>query len=104
MSNHDPLDLRSQERARADRDARAKTEAEIERDDTKWLMGSKRGRRILWRQLEQAGVFRPVFNTNAMQMSFAEGNRNSGLRTLTLIHTHCPELYPTMVRENADAN
>jgi len=62
-------------------------------------MSSKRGRRILWRLLDRAGVFRLSFNTNAMAMAFAEGNRNEGLRYLALIHTLCPELYPTMVKE-----
>ena len=36
--------------------------------------GSKRGRRIVWRFLERAGVYRLSFNTNAMAMAFAEGN------------------------------
>ena len=99
MSNYDPHDLRAQERSRADAEQRAKLERETEAADLKWLMGSKRGRRIVWRQLERAGVFRLSFNTNAMQMAFAEGNRNEGLRTIETIHTHCPELYPVMVRE-----
>jgi hypothetical protein len=62
-------------------------------------MGNKRGRRVIWRLLDQAGVFRSSFNTNAMTMSFAEGHRNYGLRILALIHSQCPELYPTMMKE-----
>lgn len=72
-----------------------------EDEDFKWLMGSKRGRRIVWRLLDRAGVFRLSFNTNAMQMAFAEGNRNEGLRVLSQIHTLCPELYQVMVKEQA---
>ena len=34
-----------------------------------------------------------------MAMSFSEGNRNYGLQILNLIHTLCPELYPTMIKE-----
>ncbi len=49
--------------------------------------------------MDQAGVFRSSFNTNAMTMSFAEGHRNYGLRILALIHSQCPELYPTMMKE-----
>lgn len=99
MSNYDPIDTRSQERAKADIDQRRTLSKDTEEGDLKWLMGSKRGRRIVWRFLDRAGVFRLSFNTNAMQMAFAEGNRNEGLRMLDHIHTHCPELYPTMVRE-----
>lgn len=99
MSDYDPLDPRKGERDKADVDLRKRIERESEESDLKWLMSSKRGRRILWRLLDRAGVFRISFNTNAMQMAFSEGNKNEGLRTLALIHTHCPELYPVMVKE-----
>ena len=56
----------------------------------------------MWRLLDQAGVFKLSFNTNAMSMAFAEGNRNYGLRALGLVHALCPELYPTMIKENTN--
>jgi len=99
MSSHDPLDIRGQERAQAYKALRGKLAAQTEEADLKWLMCSERGRRIVWRLLDRAGVFRLSFNTNAMQMAFAEGNKNEGLRTLSLIHAHCPELYLVMVKE-----
>lgn len=99
MSDYDPIDTRARERAKDDTDLRRKLSRDNEEADIKWLMGSKRGRRIIWRQLDRAGVFRLTFNTNAMTMAFAEGNRNEGLRILTQIHAVCPELYPVMVRE-----
>ncbi|TXH18502.1 MAG: endopeptidase [Hyphomicrobiaceae bacterium] len=102
MSNHDPLDIRGQDKAKADRSIRDKLARDTEESDLKWLMSSKRGRRIIWRQLDRAGVFRLSFNTNAMQMAFAEGNRNEGLRTLAAIQTHCPELYLVMVKEQTN--
>jgi hypothetical protein len=102
MSNYDPLDLGGQERIESDKKLREKIVRENEEVDLKWLMSSKRGRRIIWRLLDQAGVFRLSFNTNAMSMAFAEGNRNFGNRTLSLIHSHCSELYPQMVKENTN--
>jgi hypothetical protein len=102
MSNYDPLDIRSQERDKADAEQRSKVARDTEEADLKWLMGSKRGRRIVWRLLDRAGVFRLSFNTNAMSMAFAEGNRNEGLRVLAQIHTLCPELYPVMVKEQGN--
>lgn len=99
MSSPDPFDTRAQDRAREDLQVRARLLRETEESDLKWLMGRKQGRRIVWRQLERAGVFKLSFNTNAMQMAFAEGNRNEGLRTLELIHRLTPELYPVMVKE-----
>lgn len=98
MSNYDPTDIRSQERAKADTDLRNRLAKDTEESDLKWLMGSKRGRRIVWRFLDRAGVFRLSFNTNSMTMAFNEGNRNEGLRILAQIHTLCPELYPVMVK------
>ncbi len=99
MTNYDPLDLRGQEKAKADRELRERIARENEEADIKWLMSSKRGRRIVWRLMDRAGVFRSSFNTNSMSMAFAEGNRNYGLQILGIIHTQCPELYPVMMKE-----
>ncbi len=99
MSDYDPLDLRGQELSKSEKEVRERISSENEQADIKWLMGSKRGRRVVWRLLNQSGVFRLSFNTNAMQMAFAEGNRNFGNRTLSMIHLLCPELYPVMVKE-----
>ncbi|KAA3649390.1 MAG: endopeptidase [Proteobacteria bacterium] len=104
MSSYDPLDIRGQERAKADTDERIRLTRDNEEADLKWLMSSKRGRRIIWRFLDRAGVFLLSFNTNAMTMAFAEGKRNEGLRLLAQIHALCPELYPVMVKEQAHDN
>ncbi len=104
MSSFDPFDLRGQEQAKEDAAKRDQLARINEADDFKWLMGSKRGRRIVWRLLDRAGVFRLSFNTNSMAMAFAEGNRNEGLRTLAQIHAHCPELYPVMMKEQTNDN
>jgi hypothetical protein len=101
VMDHDPLDFKAQESARAEADAKERREDETEGADIKWLMGSRRGRRMVWRLLEQAGVFRSSFNPTAMQMAFNEGNRNYGNRTLALVHQHCPELYPQMLKEHS---
>ena len=81
-----------------------KRRAREEAEDFKWLLSSRRGRRIVWRFLDRAGVFRLSFNTNSMTMAFNEGNRNEGLRILAQIHTLCPELYPVMVKEQIHDN
>ena len=101
MQNYDPLDIRGQERQVDDKKLRERLNRDNEEADLKWLMSSKRGRRIIWRLLDQSGVFRLSFNPNDMQMAFAEGNRNFGNKTLAMIHTLCPELYPSMVKENS---
>lgn len=99
MSNFDPMDTNSQARAKTEVDARNKLVQQVEADDVKWLMGSKRGRRIIWRQLERAGVFQLSFNATAMVMAFNEGRRSEGLRVLAQVHEFCPEQYTTMMQE-----
>lgn len=102
MSEHDPTDFEAIEREQVLEKRRLKNAQIVEQDDVKWLMSSKRGRRIVWRGLERAGVFRSVFNTNAMQFSFNEGNRNEGLVMLTLINAHAPDQYIEMLKEHAN--
>ena len=102
MSEHDPFDIRGQEREAEDDELSTRIAQGLEDSDTKWLMSSAKGRRIAWRLLDRAGVFRLSFNTNAMQMAFSEGNRNEGLKLLGQIHSLCPELYPTMLKEAKD--
>jgi len=99
MVTHDPTDPEALDERHTERKERTKLQALGEVEDLKWLMGSKRGRRIVWRLLDQAGVFRLSFNTNAMQMAFAEGNRNYGNRMLAQVNAHCPELFPVMLKE-----
>lgn len=99
MTAHDPLNTESLDKVRAQNAARDKLAVQAEAEDVKWLMSSKRGRRMLWRMLDRAGVFRLSFNTNSMTMAFAEGARNEGLRLMATIHSACPEMYPTMLKE-----
>lgn len=101
MGPHDPLDIRAQEEAKDQRDARSKLDQQNESEDFKWLMSSKRGRRIVWRQLERAGVFRTPFNTNAMLMAHACGEKNEGLKMLAQVLQLCPERFPEMLSEQA---
>jgi len=99
MGEHDPLDTGGQQRAKDAKAIRERLARETEEADVRWLMGTRRGRRIVWRLLERAGVFRTSFSANAMQMAFAEGNRNAGIVLLAQVHELCPDQYPLMVAE-----
>lgn len=101
---NDPTDLRGQERERAEKALREKAAQEAEDSDWVWIMSTKRGRRIIWRQLEQAGVFRLSFNTNALMMAFNEGNRSFGNKALAKIHELCPDQFPLMQKENSNVS
>ncbi|KAA5926360.1 endopeptidase [Achromobacter xylosoxidans] len=96
---YDPLNPSVTETDREAKREDAKHESRVESDDMKWLMGNRRGRRIVWRLLSRAGVYRTSFSTNAMQMAFNEGNRNEGLRLMTSLLLNCPERYAEMLQE-----
>lgn len=100
MSHYDPLDIPAQEEAQADKSLRARVQRDAEAADLKWLMSSKRGRRIVWRLLSLSGVFQPVFHPTAMVMAYQEGKRNYGLQILAEVNKHCSDLYPTMTKES----
>ena len=98
---NDPIDMQEQEAARRDEQQRIRVQRLQEEEDLKWLMGTKRGRRIMHRQLERAGVWQLSFNTNAMTMAFNEGRRNEGLALTNKLMAACPEQWAQMMKENA---
>lgn len=99
MKSSNPIDIRSQQR-RQDEDERARQiAANTAAEDFKWLMGDARGRRHVWRLLEQAGVFRSSFTGNS-ETFFKEGARSMGLAIVSQINEHTPELYQVMLTEN----
>lgn len=99
MADHDPTDLHGNELAQADRARRERLVVQTEAEDIKWLMSGKRGRRVVWRLLERAGVHRSSFTGNS-ETFFREGQRNIGLMYEALVFDHAPENYSVMVAEN----
>lgn len=99
----DPLDLESQAEGKEQRDEADRVKRLIEIEDFKWVMAHKQGRRFVWRLLEQYGVFRSSFRTDALEMAFLEGQRNDGLRLMADIHEHAPDRYVEMLGEQRNA-
>lgn len=101
MSEHDPTDIRGQERRQEEGSRKAQLLTLQEAEDFKWIMSNKRGRRFVWRLLEQAGVYRTSFTGNS-ETFFNEGRRSYGLRVLAMIHEHTPEAYAQMLSEKRE--
>lgn len=64
------------------------------------MMSSHSGREYVWEILTAAHVFATSFSPDPLQMAFAEGERNFGLRFLDDIIKHCPEQFTTMMEDS----
>lgn len=95
----DPLDLNAAEQRDKQRSADARNARATDDADLKWLMGTPRGRRIVWGILDRAGTFGNGFDTNAMQMARSAGKREEGIRWFGALMRVCPDLYAEMTRE-----
>lgn len=86
-SDFNPTDLAALDEQRATAKEQSRFEAAVELDDIKWLMGSKRGRRIVWRLLAETRVYQQSFDGNANWSIFNEGKRSVGLKLMAQIHS-----------------
>lgn len=72
----------------------------IDDTDIEWLMSLQQGRRVVWRLLSLAGVYRSSFHGEETHATaFAEGARNLGLQLINEIQRLCPEQYGLMFKE-----
>lgn len=99
---HDPFALDRMEDSEKAFAQKAKQRQAQRTSDLKWLLNGRRGRRIVYDMLEDAGVFRSSFSTNAMEMAFNEGMRDKGLHLTQFIMQTCPEHWTTMNKENTE--
>lgn len=101
MSEHNPYS--EFEDAAADQGERPADDAEIERaeaGDLRWLMSSKRGRRIFARLIEKTGVFSSVTVASDRLGAIHEGRRAVGIELWMLARKHCPELIAPTLQES----
>jgi hypothetical protein len=100
--SHELVTAADEERAIQDRHDADLRRAKLEADDWKWLMNQPRGRRLVWRLLSRAGIYRSSFTGEALSSAFNEGERNLGLRINALLTEHCPASYGKMLVEQKD--
>lgn len=95
----DPTDIHEQEQ---EAEAFRLRELQLQRtkdEDLKWLMGTKPGRRIAWRQLADTGVFRNPFDRDTTVMAFNCGQMNVGQRLLAQVMELAPDEFLRMLKE-----
>lgn len=99
MSREDPTDL-AEEAARDEAKATIQRNlAETEKADLDWLMSSPRGRRVAWRILDGAGLYRSSFTGNS-ETFFKEGARSEALKLKAKLLGAAPNGYFTMLQEH----
>lgn len=74
-----------------------------EKEDFRWLMDSKQGRRFVWRLLGIAGVYRNPFAGVRETTDFNCGLQAMGQTLISEIHEVCPNQYAQMVKEQQDS-
>lgn len=98
-ADYNPFDTAEREELDADRKAAVQLDLLNEVSDIQWLMGNKRGRRIVHRLLAKTGLYRSSFNNSGSVTAFNEGQRNFGLQLMAMIETHCPDQFILMLQE-----
>jgi len=68
--------------------------------DLKKVLSFAEGRRLVWRLMDEAGVFRTAFSPSNNQAFFNLGYQNMGLMLWSDLNTVAPERYPQMQREH----
>lgn len=61
------------------------------RADAQAMMEKEGNRRLLYLFMQQMGIDRSAFSTNAMQQSHAIGKQEAAAWWINLIREHCPE-------------
>ena len=70
--------------------------------DCREVMELACGRRLGYRLLARAGIFRQSYAGDTNETMFNEGKRNQGLQLLDDVNRYCPDLYLTMMAEAQD--
>lgn len=100
---HNPADTGEQDERRITGKAASELARQQEKDDVGWLMTHREGRRIVWRVLARAGIYRIAYHQNDRDEAFQLGQQALGFEAFAEINTVCPNLYIKMLQENISA-
>ena len=77
---------------------------QLELDQMKQVMSTATGRKVLYRALREAGVFRLSYAGSTNDTMFNEGRRNQGLYLMSEMQSASMSLYFEMMKENTNAS
>ena len=72
---------------------------DLDKEDMKWIISNKHGRRFIWNLLGDCGVFKSSFDGSSHTF-FREGERNVALKILARLNDADAQAYVTMVMES----
>lgn len=78
---------------------REQSRKQMEVNDVAFVLSSRQGRRFIWRELAECGVFRSSFHSSGSVVYFNEGRRDVGLKLLADVMEADPLAYQTMANE-----
>lgn len=93
---HDPF---SEPKDRAAEGRLKAFRAQVDAEDIKFVMSSKQGRRVVWRLLAKAGIYKSSFTGNS-ETFFNEGMRAVGLFLLDEVMRNSPDAFMQMTLES----
>lgn len=80
---------------------RRKRDDEVTADIIRAMMANPEGRRWLWNQMAECGVFLSATSLDPQTLAFAAGKRSLGLKLFSDIGLYAARLLPTMLEENS---
>lgn len=95
----DGFDFEDRNKQLASEESRRLSEAKDR--DLRDVLAIPGGRRFLWDQMGESGVFHESFTSNANQTAFNEGKRSRGLKLLADILRIEPDRFLQMQKEQA---
>lgn len=66
----------------------------------KEVLRTENGRKVLWRMIQDSGMFSPSFDTDPIKQAYSNGLRNSGVRLYNEISREHPVFFDMMVQES----
>lgn len=100
MDEVSPFDLREQAETQEEADKRKRLLQLQDDTDIQWLMEHKQGRRVVWRVLGIAGLYRnPMQGDGDAFTNLRCGMQAVGQTLVADIHRLCPQSYFDMVKE-----
>lgn len=102
VSRYETLDGLAVDPDMEEKSLRIRGETNEYREDLRWLMGSRSGRRIVMRWLSEMRFMLPVNDTNGLAQSHKAGAQAVASKIASEMLEACPDQFTLMIKESHD--